>query len=65
MDMDPEAAEVELDAEEELPGGRAYEEEELVQEVARRVVARLAANQKKGALADQLAEKILKRLTSK
>jgi hypothetical protein len=65
MDIDAGAEEVALDAEEELPGNRMYEEEDLVQEVARRVVARLAANQKKSALSDQLAEKILKRLTSK
>lgn len=71
MDVDVEAGPdgLEVGAEEEeeevLPGGRMYQEEKIVAEVARRVVERLAANQKKQTLSDELAERILKRLTSK
>jgi len=71
MDVDVEAGPdgLEVGAEEEeeevLPGGRVYQEEKIVAEVARRVVARLAASQKKESLSDELAERILKRLTSK
>ena len=40
-------------------------EEELVQEVARRVAARLLREKKKNAMANKLAERIFRRLTSK
>jgi hypothetical protein len=54
--------------EEELPGSRMYEtlsDDQIVQEVAKRVVARLAASQKKENLSEELAARILKRLTAK
>jgi len=41
------------------------EEEDIVNEVARRVAARLQAKNDKAAMVDQLAERILNRLTSK
>jgi len=41
------------------------EEEEVVNEVARRVAARLQAKDNKAEMVDQLAERILSRLTSK
>lgn len=72
MDMDVEAGPDELevtasDGEEELPGSRSvYEgktQEDIVNEVARRVAARLQKEDNKSALVDQLAERILKRLT--
>lgn len=52
--------------EEELPGSRdaMYNENDIVNEVARRVVARLSAAQQKEDLSDALAERILKRLTN-
>ena len=40
-------------------------EEELVQEVARRVAARLLREKKQGVMANKLAERIFRRLTSK
>jgi hypothetical protein len=60
MDMGPEEEEEELP-----PGNRGvYENQDaIVNEVARRVAARLGKTQKKTALADQLAERILQRLT--
>jgi hypothetical protein len=59
MGLDAEAPEEELP-----PGNRVYEnQEEVVNEVARRVAARLGQAQKKNAMVDQLAERILKRLT--
>lgn len=78
MDMEPEMGgdemggdEMEMDMgaeeeEEELPPGNRgmYENQDaIVNEVARRVAARLGKTQKKTALADQLAERILQRLT--
>jgi chorismate mutase len=54
--------------EEELPGMRdMYEgtEDQIVNEVAQRVVARLTKQKKGEDLAEQLAAKILKRITSK
>jgi len=70
MDMDieggPEGLDVSAEEEEEVPvPGMRYEENEMVQEVARRVVARLSKHQKQTELSDRLAERILKRLTSK
>jgi hypothetical protein len=52
--------------EEEVPGARdMYEsQDQIVQEVASRVVARLTKQKKNDDLANQLAERILKRLTS-
>jgi len=51
--------------EEELPGMRSYDENQIVQEVAKRVVARLSRRQKKEDLSEQLADRILQRLTAK
>ena len=53
------------DEEEEIPGMRGYQEGQIVQEVARRVVARLAQEKRKESLSDELAERILQRLTNK
>jgi len=63
MDM---GADEEEPMDEEPPGMR-YEnsEEDVVNEVARRVAARLQAKEDKASMIDQLAEKIMKRLTSK
>jgi hypothetical protein len=63
MDM---AADEEEPMDEDPPGMR-YEnaEEDIVNEVARRVAARLQAKEDKANMIDQLAEKIMKRLTSK
>jgi hypothetical protein len=59
MGIDDEAPEEELP-----PGNRVYEnQDEVVNEVARRVAARLGQAQKKNAMVDQLAERILNRLT--
>jgi len=44
-------------------GPEMGDEEDLVQEVARRVAHRLQAQQNKAATVDQLAERIMKRLT--
>ena len=71
LEMDMDAEEEELDAEEDdlgAPEGgepefAADEEEELVAEVSRRVAARLQAQTKKERIVDQLAERIVKRLT--
>jgi hypothetical protein len=46
-------------------GGRRLDEEEVVNEVARRVAARLQAKESQENMIDQLAEKIMKRMTSK
>ncbi len=54
--------------EEELPGMRNYQEgktEDVVNEVAKRVAARLRAESNKQQMVDQLAERIFSRLTSK
>jgi len=53
--------------EEELPGGRdLYEnEDDLVNEVARRVAARLVKEKKTNDLSTQLAERIFNRITAK
>jgi len=40
-------------------------EEEMIQEIARRVAARLLREKKKNAMANKLAERIFRRLTSK
>ena len=80
VDMD-DAEDAELDAEPEdelgapelgLPGDEEEEgipvmetQEDIVNEVARRVAARLKAKNKKAVMVDQLAERILNRLTSK
>jgi hypothetical protein len=72
MEMDVEAGPDELEVtasseEGELPGSRSmYEgktQEDIVNEVARRVAARLQKEDNKSAMVDQLAERILKRLT--
>ena len=72
MEMDVEAGPEELDVtasaeEEELPGMRnMYEgksQEDIVNEVARRVAARLQKENDKSKMVDHLAERILKRLT--
>ena len=57
---------IELAAVEDEPGARdMYEsQDEIVNEVARRVVARLSEQNEKEELANQLAERILARLTS-
>jgi len=65
MDADMET-DMALDAEEdELPGNRAmYEnQEDLVNEVAKRVAARLQAKNSQENMVDALAERIMKRLT--
>tara|TARA_R110000824_G_scaffold275336_1_gene464033 strand:+ start:6963 stop:7574 length:612 start_codon:yes stop_codon:yes gene_type:complete len=54
MELGPEGGEEEFEME---------DEEELVAEVARRVAARLAGANKSAVMVDQLAERILKRLT--
>ena len=56
------------DAEEEEPPGMrdVYEnKDKIVNEVARRVVARLAEQDKNSKMVDELAERIFNRLTSK
>ena len=73
MEMDVEAGPEELEVtaseeEEELPGMRdgVYEgrsQDDIVNEVARRVAARLQKENNKSAMVDHLAERILKRLT--
>ena len=72
MEMDVEAGPEELDVtasaeEEELPGMRdMYEgksQEDIVNEVARRVAVRLQKENDKSKMVDHLAERILKRLT--
>ena len=60
-DMAPE--EPEEPEEEELPPMQERSQNDIVNEVARRVAARLGKAQKKTAIADQLAERILQRLT--
>jgi hypothetical protein len=59
--------EIAVDSEEEieeLPGNRdLYNENDIVNEVARRVVARLNATQRQENLTDALAERIMQRLT--
>ena len=62
MDMAPEEEPVD-----EEPPGMRYEntEEDIVNEVARRVAARLQAKEDKTNMIDQLAEKIMSRITSK
>ena len=71
MDMDaaPEAEMGPEEEEEEVPGMRdgMYEgtEDDIVAEVARRVVGRLKSAQNKQQMVDNLAERILTRLTSK
>jgi hypothetical protein len=62
MDMGPEEEPMDED-----PPGMRYEnaEEDVVNEVARRVAARLQAKQDKASMVDQLAEKIMNRITSK
>ncbi len=64
MDM---GADDEEAMDEDPPGMKMYEgsEEEVVNEVARRVAARLQSKQSKEDMIDQLAEKIMKRMTSK
>ncbi len=66
MDMDMGAGDEEA-MDEDPPGMKMYEgsEEEVVNEVARRVAARLQSKQSKEDMIDQLAEKIMKRMTSK
>jgi hypothetical protein len=63
MDMAPEEEPVD----EEPPGSRGiYEsEEDVVNEVAKRVAAKLQQKENKENMIDQLAEKIMKRMTSK
>ena len=62
MDMGPEEEPMDED-----PPGMRYEnaEEDVVNEVARRVAARLQAKEDKANMIDQLAEKIMNRMTSK
>ena len=62
MDMGPEEEPMDED-----PPGMRYEnaEEDGVNEVARRVAARLQAKEDKANMIDQLAEKIMNRMTSK
>ena len=62
MDMGPEEEPMDED-----PPGMRYEnaEEDVVNEVARRVAARLQAKEDKTNMIDQLAEKIMNRMTSK
>ena len=80
VDMDDDDAEMEMDDEDE-PGGMEMdaamgalgdddaapmmEEEDLVNEIAGRVAARLKAKNENAEMVDQLAERILNRLTSK
>ena len=59
MDMGPD------DEEEEMPMMEQGDQDKVVNEVARRVAARLAAKNKNNQLVDQLAERILGRLTNK
>ena len=72
MEMDIEAGPDDMEVtaseeEEELPGMRdMYEnQDELVQEVARRVAARLQAESDKSQMVEELSQKILDRLTAK
>lgn len=64
--MGDDEMDIELAAVEDEPGARdMYEsQDEIVNEVARRVVARLSEQNEKEVLANQLAERILARLTS-
>ena len=66
-DMGPEMELGAEEEEEELPGGRdMYEnQDDIVNEVARRVAARLQSENDKSNMVDALAERIMKRLTSK
>jgi len=66
MDMEEEPGGMEMDMalDDEEPGPM-MEEEEMVNEIARRVAARLQAKNQKSEMVDQLAERILNRLTSK
>ena len=68
-EMPPEVAglgEPEPEEEEELPGNRMYENEDaLVNEVAKRVAARLTKENKKAKTIDELTERIFARLTKK
>ena len=63
---EPEGMEMEMGPEEEeepMDDMGALQEDEIVNEVARRVAARLVNEKKKTAMADNLADRILKRLT--
>ena len=55
----------EEDEDEDPPGTRNYMEEDLVNEVARRVAARLQAKDNEEQMVDALAERIMYRLTNK
>ena len=67
--MDAEEDEMDMmeadDEDEDEPGMRDYMEEDLVNEVARRVAARLQAKDNEVKMVDALAERIMKRLTNK
>jgi len=55
----------EEDEDEDPPGMRNYMEEDIVNEVARRVAARLQAKDNEAQMVDALAERIMNRLTNK
>lgn len=64
-DAAPEAPEMEMGPEEEADEPMMESDEEIVQEVARRVAARLLREQKQEEVANKLAERIFRRLASK
>ena len=66
VEMDVDAAmDAEEDKDEDPPGTRSYMEEDIVNEVARRVAARLQAKDNEAQMVDALAERIMNRLTNK
>ena len=64
-DAAPEAPDMEMGDEDEADEPMMESDEEIVQEVARRVAARLLREKKKDAMANKLAERIYRRLASK
>ena len=64
-EMDDPMMEEEEEEEEDPPGYRNYMEEDIVNEVARRVAARLQAKDNEAKMVDALAERIMNRLTNK
>ena len=65
VDAAPEATDMEMGDEDEADEPMMESDEEIVQEVARRVAARLLREKKKDAMANKLAERIYRRLASK
>ena len=65
VDAAPEGEDMEMGDEDEADEPMMESDEEIVQEVARRVAARLLREKKKDAMANKLAERIYRRLASK